>query len=187
MLLAQLRDGGKIDAAILALPLPDDQLHVEFLFEEPFQLAVPAGHPLAQRRSISLDDLHEESLLLLEDGHCLREQALDVCQLAGASEKSGFRATSLETLRQMVAAGVGVTLLPQLAVAPPVPPSSDIVLVPFRQPPPHRRIAMVWRRSSAMDAFLRELASLFRQLPEALLETTSSTPQPAHDQTPPAT
>lgn len=186
VLLAQLRHG-KIDAAILALPLPDDQLHVEFLFEEPFQLAVPAGHTLAQRRSISLDDLHEESLLLLEDGHCLREQALDVCQLAGASEKSGFRATSLETLRQMVAAGVGITLLPQLAVAPPVPPSSDIVLVPFRQPPPHRRIAMVWRRSSAMDAFLRELASLFRQLPEALLETTSSTPQPAHDQTPPAT
>ncbi len=169
VLLHQLREG-RLDAAILAMPLHDDQLHVEFLFEEPFLMAVPTGHPLAAREAISLGDLGKESLLLLEDGHCLREQALDVCHLAGAGEKSGFRATSLETLRQMVAAGVGITLLPKLAVAPPIPASHDIALLPFRAPPPHRRIAMVWRRSSAMGGFLTELARLFASLPAELLD-----------------
>ena len=90
------------------------------LFDEPFLLAVPEAHPLAKRESLRVDDLADERLLLLEDGHCLRDQALDVCQLAGAGEKDGFRATSLETLRQMVAANVGMTLLPMLAVKPPV-------------------------------------------------------------------
>ncbi|MCX7564181.1 DNA-binding transcriptional regulator OxyR [Xanthomonadaceae bacterium XH05] len=169
-LLHQLREG-RLDAAILAMPLQDDQLHVEFLFEEPFLLAVPRSHPLAAHRKISMQDLSRESLLLLEDGHCLRDQALDVCHLAGAGEKSGFRATSLETLRQMVAAGVGVTLLPKLAVAPPVPASHDIALVPFHAPAPHRRIAMVWRRSCAMNEFLNELAPMFAQVPATLLNT----------------
>ena len=119
--LAQLADG-RLDAALLALPVHDDRLHAEFLFEEPFVLAVPEDNPLAERSSLTMDELHDLQLLLLEDGHCLRDQALDVCHLAGASEKSEFRATSLETLRQMVAAGVGVTLLPALAVKPPVAP-----------------------------------------------------------------
>src|SRR5690606_18992478 len=114
-------------------------------------LAVPGAHPLAGRDRIALDDLADQRLLLLEDGHCLRDQALDVCHLAGAMEKSGFQGTSLETMRQMVAAGVGLTLLPMLAVQPPVPASRDIALLPFSdQPPPSRHIAMVWRRSSAM-------------------------------------
>ena len=171
VLLRQLREG-RLDAAILALPVHDDQLATHFLFEEPFLLAVPHGHPLADHRSIELDDLRKVSLLLLEDGHCLRDQALDVCRLSGADEKSGFRATSLETLRQMVAAGVGITLLPRLAVAPPVPPSADITLIPFRIPPPHRRIAMVWRRSTAREGFLRKLAVLIATLPVGLLEHT---------------
>ncbi|MEO7936623.1 MAG: LysR substrate-binding domain-containing protein, partial [Dokdonella sp.] len=115
VILRQLREG-RLDAGILALPVHDQQLHVEKLFDEPFVLAVPAGNPLANHRSIKLDDLADQNLLLLEDGHCLRDQALEVCQLAGAGEKSGFRATSLETLRQMVAANVGITLLPILAV-----------------------------------------------------------------------
>ena len=95
--------------------------------------------------------------------------------MAGAGEKTGFRATSLETLRQMVAAGVGITLLPKLAVAPPIPASHDIVLLPFRAPPPHRRIAMVWRRSCAMGDFLAELARLFARLPGELLDATAQT------------
>ncbi|HRQ34601.1 MAG TPA: LysR substrate-binding domain-containing protein [Chiayiivirga sp.] len=169
VLLRQLREG-RLDAAILALPVHDDQLATRFLFEEPFLLAVPHGHRLAEHRSIVLDDLREESLLLLEDGHCLRDQALDVCRLSGADEKSGFRATSLETLRRMVAAGVGITLLPQLAVTAPVPPSADIALVPFRAPPPHRRIAMVWRRSTAREGLLHKLADLFAGLPSDLLD-----------------
>jgi LysR family hydrogen peroxide-inducible transcriptional activator len=170
VILRQLREG-RLDAGVLALPLHDEQLHLEFLFEEPFLLAVPERHPLAGGKPLAMRDLAQESLLLLEDGHCLRDQALDVCQLAGASEKSGFRATSLETLRQMVAANVGITLLPVLAVKPPVASSQDMHLLPFRNPAPSRRIAMVWRRSSAMSQFLSRLSTVFRELPAGLLDT----------------
>lgn len=169
VLLERLREG-KLDAALLALPLHDDQLHVEFLFEEPFLLAVPAHHRLADAGPLTVDALAGERLLLLEDGHCLRDQALDVCRLAGAGEKAEFRATSLETLRQMVAANVGVTLLPALAVQPPVAASPDIALLPFSGADrPSRRIAMAWRRSSAMAGFLPALAEVFRGLPPELL------------------
>lgn len=168
VILARLREG-KLDAGLLALPVHDEQLHVEFLFEEPFLLAVPETHPLARRDSLALNELARERLLLLEDGHCLREQALDVCQLAGSGEMSGFQATSLETLRQMVAANVGLTLLPMLAIKPPVARSENIHLLGFSDSKPSRQIAMVWRRSSAMGAFLQQLAQLFRELPEGLL------------------
>ena len=167
VLVGMLRSG-RLDAAVLALPLHEDWLHCEPLFEEPFMLAVPAGHPLAKRSLLTLSSLAHEHLLLLEDGHCLRDQALEVCSLAGAGEKEGFRATSLETLRQMVAAGVGITLLPMLAVKPPVPANENVQLLGFRDPP-HRRLAMVWRRSSAMSAFLGELARVLRELPPGLL------------------
>ena len=167
-ILHMLRDG-KLDAAVLALPLHEDWADSEFLFEEPFLLAVPEGHPLSGSRNLTLADLGDQHLLLLEEGHCLRDQALEVCGLAGAGEKEGFRATSLETLRQMVAAGVGVTLLPVLAVKPPVPPSANLRLLPFRNPPPSRRLALVWRKSSAMAAFLHDLAAELRDLPPDLL------------------
>ena len=169
ILLAQLREG-RLDAAILALPLHEDGLQVERLFEEPFLLAVPQGHALARREDLKLAELSREHLLLLEDGHCMREQALAVCTMAGASEKDGFRATSLETLRQMVAAGVGITLLPLLAVKPPVPASDRIELVRFRHPAPSRKLALVWRRSSALGGFLMKLAATLRELPEGLLD-----------------
>lgn len=174
VLLSRLREG-KLDAGILALPLQDEQLHTEFLFEEPFLLAVPEAHPLAQRDALSLHELSQQQLLLLEDGHCLREQALDVCRLAGANEKSEFRATSLETLRQMVAANVGITLLPTLAVKPPVARSDNIHLLGFTDSHPSRRIAMAWRKSSAMGEFLLQLAEVFRQLPASLFDPTLET------------
>ncbi|QOY62303.1 LysR family transcriptional regulator [Lysobacter sp. H21R4] len=167
-LLERLREG-RLDAALLALPIHDDQLHVETLFEEPFLLAVPRQHALAKRRSLAIDDLDRIPLLLLEEGHCLRDQALDVCRLTGAGERDGFRATSLETLRQMVAAGVGLTLLPALSVQPPVPPSPDIALLPFEGESPHRTIAMVWRRTSAMASLLERIAGQLRELPPGLL------------------
>jgi LysR family hydrogen peroxide-inducible transcriptional activator len=177
-ILARLRDG-RLDAGILALPLHDEQLHVEPLFEEPFVLAVPHSHRLAARNApLTLGDLDHEHLLLLEEGHCLRDQALDVCRLAGANERDGFRATSLETLRQMVAAGVGSTLLPMLAVQPPVPASPGITLLPFRGKAPSREIAMVWRRSSAMSDFLQQLAQQFRGLPDDLLRATPGESKP---------
>lgn len=168
--LHMLRDG-KLDAAVLAMPLHEDWLETEFLFEEPFLLAVPEGHPLAALRgNLRLSQLGDQHLLLLEEGHCLRDQALEVCHLAGAGEKEGFRATSLETLRQMVAAGVGVTLLPMLAVKPPVSPSENIRLLAFSDPPPTRRMAMVWRKTSAMGDFLHALAAVLRDLPPGLLD-----------------
>lgn len=178
VILHMLRDG-KLDAAVLALPLHEDWAETEFLFEEPFLLAVPEGHPLSARRGLSLAELGDQHLLLLEEGHCLRDQALAVCSLSGAGEKEGFRATSLETLRQMVAAGVGVTLLPVLAVKPPVPTSGDIRLLPFRDPPPSRRLALVWRKSSAMGGFLHQLAEELRALPKGLLDLPDPGPTPA--------
>lgn len=169
VLLRQLHEG-RLDAACLALPVNDAHLHAEFLFEEPFLLAVPKGHRLTRRATLELDDLAEETVLLLDDGHCLREHALDVCRLAGAGEKSGFRATSLETLRQMVSANVGVTLLPLLAVKPPVPASDQITLLRFRDSTPSRKIALVWRKSSAMAPVLQLLAEVIRAIPKALLD-----------------
>jgi len=168
VLLQRLRDG-KLDATLLALPLHDDQLHAEFLFEEPFLLAAPQQHELARGKSLSVDQLSDETLLLLEDGHCLRDQALDVCRLSGAQEKSGFRATSLETLRQMVAAGVGVTLLPALSVHEPIAQPANIRLVKFRKPAPSRRIALVWRKSSALDGFLHDVADAIGEVARAQL------------------
>ena len=167
-LLQRLREG-KLDAILLALPLHDDQLHAEPLFEERFVFAAPKQHPLAGNDVLSMAQLSDETLLLLEDGHCLREQALDVCRLSGAQEKSGFRATSLETLRQMVAAGVGVTLLPALSVREPIAQSPNIRLVPFRDPPPSRQIALVWRKSSALDGFLHQLADVIGAMARAQL------------------
>src|SRR6476646_804640 len=168
VVLRMLREG-RLDAGVLALPIHDDQLHAEFLFEEPFVLAVPENHELSKRKALKMDDLSDQSLLLLEDGHCLRDQALEVCQLAGASERGGFRATSLETLRQMVAANVGVTLLPVLSIKPPVAQSDNVHLLQFRGAVPSRRIAMVWRKSSALTVFLRSLAGILRDLPRELL------------------
>ena len=186
VLLSRLREG-KLDAGLLALPVADDQLHTEFLFEEPFVLAVPESHPLAQRGSLTLAELSHQQLLLLEDGHCLREQALDVCRLSGANEKSEFRATSLETLRQMVVADVGITLLPTLAVKPPVARSPNIHLLGFSDSHPSRRIAMVWRKSSAMSGFLQVFAQVFRELPPGLFQPDAPVPAtPTADVAPPA-
>ncbi len=174
-LLLQQLHAGRIDAAVLALPLHEDQLHTELLFEEPFVLAVPIDHALAGSTRLSLDDIADERLLLLDEGHCLRDQALDVCHLAGASEKDGFRATSLETLRQMVSAGVGVTLLPLLAVQPPVPRSETLKLLSFTDSRPSRQIALAWRKSSANGEFLHKVAEVLAQLPPALLTPPGTT------------
>ncbi|MBL0125510.1 MAG: LysR family transcriptional regulator [Betaproteobacteria bacterium] len=169
VLLRKLHDG-ELDAAVLALPIHDDSLHAEFLFEETFVLALNKQHRLAKAKRVKLADLANESLLLLDDGHCLRDQALEVCQMAGAGERAGFRATSLETLRHMVSANVGLTLMPALSVHAPSPPSPNVSLIPFAEPAPHRRIAMVWRRTSALTAFLHLLVPMVKQIPAGLLK-----------------
>ena len=168
VILQQLADG-QLDAGIVALPVHDDRFEQQLLFSEDFVLAVPADHELARAgEPVDLSVLANEHVLLLEEGHCLRAQALDVCRLAGATERKGFRATSLETLRQMVAAGVGITLLPKLAVQPPVPPSEDVRLLRIADPVPRRDVAMLSRPKSVYRDFLPKIAEVVRDLPAGL-------------------
>lgn len=164
-LLADVRSG-KLDAGILALPIDADGLEVQPLFAEPFLVALPPGHRLAKHDALSVEDLDGEELLLLEDGHCLRDQALEVCGRVGAHERQDFRATSLETLRQMVAAGVGVTLLPALAVETAVP-NTRLAVRAFKKPAPSRSIGAVWRKSSARKPTLETVAGVIKEIMQA--------------------
>ena len=149
---------GEIDVGILALPVPLDGLDSQVLYREPFMVAMPTGHKLAGKTSIRPEDLDHETLLLLEDGHCLRDQALAICSTTGVHEKQDFRATSLETLRQMVAAGVGITLLPELAGRGAYGHARGVVIRPFAKPVPTRTIGAVWRKSSARREVILALA-----------------------------
>ncbi|MGY6501234.1 MAG: LysR substrate-binding domain-containing protein [Acidimicrobiales bacterium] len=168
---AQLR-AGQLDVAILATPVPDESLVHQVLFEEDFVLAVPADHRLADHDGpVDFARLAGERILLLEEGHCLRNQALAVCQLAGATERNGFRATSLETLRQMVAAGVGATLMPELSVQAPVALSDDIRLLRFAEPVPRRQIAMFWRETSVYRDLIPLVATVIADHARPLVGT----------------
>ena len=160
-LLGKLRDG-EFDLGILALPAAADGLATAELFDEPFTLAVPANHPLAARDRVRVADLEGETLLLLEDGHCLRDQALEVCSRIHVGDEQDYRATSLETLRQMVAAGHGVTLLPQLAAASPVGTARSLRIKPFGNPPPVRTIGAVWRKSTTRQQAIDTVVATIR-------------------------
>ena len=154
-LLEHLR-AGDIDLGILALGVDTEGLETRALADEPFTVAMPSSHALAKKLTVRAEDLASETLLLLEDGHCLRDQALDVCSRIPVHEAEDFRATSLETLRQMVAAGHGVTLLPELATRGPFATARNLVIRPFAKPVPFRTLGAVWRKSStratAIDA-----------------------------------
>lgn len=166
-LLDRLR-AGDLDAAILALPIPESGLDAEALFTEPFLLALPPGHRLAARQQIAESDLAGQTLLLLEDGHCFRDQALEVCRLSGAREDQGFAATSLATLVEMVAGRLGLTLLPALA-APTLATNGQIKVKPLVDPVPSRTMALVWRRGAPHEGDLRKLAALLREhLPDGV-------------------
>jgi LysR family hydrogen peroxide-inducible transcriptional activator len=157
---------GKLDAGLLALPITDDSLRVEPLFYEPFLAALPAGHPLAKRDVLKVTDIMAEKLLLLDEGHCLRDQALDVCG-TGSRGREEVRATSLETLRQMVGMGLGLTLLPALAVdAGPRVGKKSVEIRPFKSPPPGRTIGLAWRKRAPFpETFERLAATLKASLP----------------------
>lgn len=146
-LLKRLRDG-EIDVGILALPIAQEGLETRALFDEAFTVALPNGNELAAKTTIKLQDLKGQTLLLLEDGHCLRDQALEVCSRIDVREAEDFRATSLETLRQMVVAGLGVTLLPELAVESPFGSQRGITIRRFAKPAPTRSVGAVWRKST---------------------------------------
>lgn len=156
---AMLR-AGELDAMILALPIEDDHFESRLLYDEPFYFAAAKQHPKAGKKAVDLRDLDDEEVLLLEDGHCLRDQALEVCNAHNARENTSFRATSIETLRQMVAANVGITLIPQLALGR----SGAIRYIPFAGKPPSRQIGICWRRSSPRQALLEQMADLLEDL-----------------------
>jgi len=158
-----LRDG-ELDAVILALPVEDDHVHAVPLYDEPFYFAASRQHPKAERKSVSLNDLDDEQVLLLEDGHCLRDQALAVCKSHNAVENTNFRATSIETLRQMVAANAGITLMPELAIGS---RSGPVRYIPFRGDSPHRTIGIAWRDSTARGELLERLAGVIKARPGA--------------------
>jgi LysR family transcriptional regulator, hydrogen peroxide-inducible genes activator len=161
-LLKLLRDG-EIDLGIMALPAPSDGLESRDLYQESFTVALPGNHALAAKATIKAQDLRGQTLLLLEDGHCLREQALEVCSRVGAREADDFRATSLETLRQMVVAGLGITLLPELAIDSPFASQRGLTVRRFHKPVPTRRIGAVWRKSTTRSAAIQELCKVIAQ------------------------
>jgi LysR family hydrogen peroxide-inducible transcriptional activator len=170
-LLEQLRTG-EIDCAILAEPFPDANLAIAPLYDEPFMAAVPSSHALAARSSVSAEELKQETMLLLGTGHCFRDHVLEVCpefaRFSSSAEgiRKSFEGSSLETIKHMVAAGMGITLVPRLGVpkealaapsvakksarskSPAAPESpSFIKYVPFEGHVPSRRVVLVWRRS----------------------------------------
>ena len=149
-LLEMLRTGD-LDCAILAEPFPDSGLASAALYDEPFMIAVPKNHVLAKRKSVSAEELKQETMLLLGTGHCFRDHVLEVCPEYArfASDAEGIRksveGSSLETIKHMVASGMGVTVVPQLSV--PAEPQPHIRFVPFAPPVPTRRVILAWRRS----------------------------------------
>ena len=152
---------GDLDAILLALPINEEHIQETVLFKEPFFFTASKQHPKANQDSVSLGDLEDEQVLLLEDGHCLRDQALDVCSVHRAVENTNFRATSLETLRQMVAADAGITLMPQLAVQK---RSARVRYLPFEEESPHRVIGLCWRTTSTRTPLLKEMSQVLVDL-----------------------
>ena len=150
-LLDMLRTG-ELDCTIMAEPFPDTGLAVAPLYDEPFMVALPKSHPLARRKSISADELKLEKMLLLGTGHCFRDHVLEVCPEYArfSSDAEGMRKTfegsSLETIKHMVASGMGITVVPQLSLPAP-DPTSPVVYVAFAKPVPTRRVVLAWRRS----------------------------------------
>jgi LysR family hydrogen peroxide-inducible transcriptional activator len=149
-LLEMLR-AGELDCAVLAEPFVDTNLAVAPLYDEPFLIAVPRAHPLATRERVSADELKRETMLLLGAGHCFRDHVLEVCpefaRFSSDAEgiRKSFEGSSLETIKHMVAAGMGVTVVPVLSV--PKEPHPHLVFVPFEDPVPTRRVVLAWRRS----------------------------------------
>jgi LysR family hydrogen peroxide-inducible transcriptional activator len=148
-------DSGELDAVLLALPYALGDLEVMDLGEDRFSIIYPAGH-------VPAASLADENLLLLEDGHCLRDQALAACELEGARRNAGFNGTSLHTLAQMVANGLGVTLMPQMALDAGILRGLDVTVRPLVGAVPHRRIGLVWRRSSARAETFRALGGALK-------------------------
>jgi len=150
--LAESLKSGEVDVILVALPFVEPAVDTRAVYDEPFFVAVPKGHPWEGRKRVTSDELTRESLLLLGEGHCFRDQVLDICHTVRSKDRSSLSRTveggSLETIRQMVAGGVGVTVLPATSVAPGAAPGGDLIrILPFAKPIPSRRVGLAWRRS----------------------------------------
>jgi LysR family transcriptional regulator, hydrogen peroxide-inducible genes activator len=155
-------DEGTLDAALLALEARIGNVERELIARDPFVLVTAADHPLGGKRTpVTAAEMRGANVLLLDEGHCFREQALSFCASARAHELE-FRATSLPTLVQMVAGGAGVTLLPKLALSTELA-RSDLRVRPFAEPAPYRSLALVWRKHSPLESALRQLAETLRE------------------------
>jgi LysR family hydrogen peroxide-inducible transcriptional activator len=155
--LVEALESGRVDLLLLALPCDCGGAETLSIAEDPFLLACPADHALAERTSIAPRALMDEKLLLLQDGHCLRDHALAACGLSGALTAEEFAATSLHTLVHMAASGLGVTLLPRLAVAGGVLAGTGLVTRPL-EGGMSRRIGLAWRARSPRAEEFRALA-----------------------------
>lgn len=158
-----LLDEGKLDAVLLALEAELGDVTTLPLFRDPFVFAAGAGHPLSNKKLVRAADLRAQRVLLLEDGHCLKDQAWAICQAEGVRDYVDFRATSLATLAQMVSSGAGVTLLPLLSV-PTVGTLPGLVVKPFAKPVPYRTIGIVWRPTSPRRALFEAIGTVLREL-----------------------
>lgn len=156
-LLARLEEG-QLDAAVIALPVPLDEVETLEIGRDRFWLVCPPGHRLSRLAAVRPSDMAMEDLLLLEDGHCLRDHALAACALEGARRNIAFQGTSLHTLVQMVANGLGVTLVPEMAIEAGLLRGLDLPAVPLTGERNYRRIALAWRRSSGRKETYRRLA-----------------------------
>lgn len=152
-----------LDAAILSLPLDAPDLDHAVFFREELVAGLPLDHPLAQKQSLAVSDLAGDPILLLEEGNCMRDQTLNLCRGAGPADPEGYRASTIESLRQMVSAGMGCTFLPKLSTIGPFAAASPIAIRPLRNPTPRRDIALVYRRTYPGAESLKALASALRQ------------------------
>ena len=155
-LLERLRNG-ELDAAILSLPLEGGGIEYAPLFTEAFVAAMPEGHALARKKRLAVSDFADETVLLLEEGNCMRDQTINFCKQS-AAERGDYRASSIECLRQMVGAGMGCTFLPRLAASGRFAEAAAVALRPLHKPAPAREVVLVWRNSHPNAAALRTLA-----------------------------
>ena len=166
--LLELLRQGELDAAIMALPLPEHGMSVQVLYDEPFVVAMPRTHAWAKRKEISADDLKTENMLLLGNGHCFRDQVLEVCpemarfSAPGNGMQRTFEGSSLETIRHMVASGIGLTVLPRASVPDMNANDGMLQFRPFEAPAPSRRVVIAWRKSftrrAAIDAVMQAVS-----------------------------
>jgi LysR family hydrogen peroxide-inducible transcriptional activator len=154
----------ELDCLILALPIEKHDFKELDLFREPFRLAVKKDHALGKMKQINMGDLAKQELLLLEEGHCLRGHILDVCLLSGVKEQGQYHATSLETLRHMVAEGVGMTLMPELAVPAKTTKADAIRYIEFSDPKPNRRIGLLYRKNSYREETFNNISELIKSV-----------------------